>query len=73
MDGEERYANMTKVDKAEILLYAWIRLDEIKNLLSAVEKGLEEETEWEVGKIHGIISIIKRELEGLIKEIDQVV
>ncbi len=64
---------MTKVDKAEILLYAWIRLDEIKNLLSAVEKGLEEETEWEVGKIHGIISIIKRELEGLIKEIDQVV
>lgn len=64
---------MDKTNEMELLLSLWIRLDETKNLLSVIEKGLEEEEKWKPSEIHGIISIIKRELEGLIGAIDQAI
>ena len=64
---------MDKGNKEELLLYIWIRLDETKSLLSVIEKGLNQEVRLKTDEVHGIISIIKRELEELIKEIDQVV
>ncbi len=64
---------MDKTNEAGLLLHIWIRLDEIKNLLSVIEKGLEEEGEWKTSEMHGIINIIKRELEELIGKIDRAV
>lgn len=64
---------MDEEQKADLILHIWVRLDEIKSLLLAVGQGLEEEAELNVGAMHGIISIIRRELEGLLGEIDRAV
>lgn len=64
---------MEEEQKEGLLLHIWLRLDEARNMLSAIEKGLDREAELNTSEVHGIISIIKRELEGLLEEIDKAV
>lgn len=51
--------NMNEEQKADLLLHIWLRLDETRSMLSAIEKGLDGEAELDTSEVHGIISIIK--------------
>lgn len=61
---------MDKENHTELLLHLWLRLDDTKGLLSAIEKGLHAEVALKTSELHGIISILKRETEALLERID---
>lgn len=62
---------MNRENKTELLMDVWVRLEEIKNVLAVVEKGLDAEIKTETGEMHSVMSLIKRQLEGVISEIDK--
>lgn len=62
---------MDKVDLSDVLLRVWIRLEEIKNLLAVIEKGLEAEMQTDTNEMHSVICMIKRQMECVIGVIDK--
>ena len=61
---------MSKDRSLEILLRIWVRLDEVKNLVSVCKKGCDVEMQTDCVKMQSILAVIERELKGVIEEID---
>ena len=62
---------MDKENLSDVLLRVWIRLEEIKNLLAVIEKGLEAEMQTDTNEMHSVICMVKRQLECVIGVIDK--
>ncbi len=62
---------MDKENLSDVLLRVWIRLEEIKNLLAVIEKGLEAEMLTDTNEMHSVICMVKRQLECVIGVIDK--
>ena len=61
---------MSKDKRLEMLLRIWVRLDEVKNLVSACKKGFDAEMQTDCVEMRSILSIVERELKEVIEEID---
>lgn len=61
---------MDKENIEEVLLRVWMRLEEVKKLLAVIEKGLKAEIQTDASKMHSVVCVVKRQLEGVIGIID---
>ena len=55
--------------RVQLLLEVWVRLDEIKNLTSAIVKGLDYEIDMEREEVRSVLHIINRLTEEIINDI----
>ncbi|MGN0507237.1 MAG: hypothetical protein ACI4FZ_11805 [Lachnospiraceae bacterium] len=62
---------MDKGKEKEVLLKVWIRLEDIRDLVSVLRKGLEAEIETEAGELCGVLGIVNKLLGELISEVDK--
>lgn len=60
-----------KETEKEVLLKVWIRLADIKDLVSVLRKGLEAEIKTEAGELCSVLGIVNRLLAELISEVDK--
>ena len=56
----------------EMLLSSWVKLDEVRGMLSAVAKGLEYEIKMEEYEMRSVINITKKLIEDILKDIDKI-
>ena len=61
---------MSKDKRLEMLLRIWVRLDEVKNMVSACKKGFDAEIPTDGAEMRSILAIVERELKEVIEEID---
>lgn len=62
---------MSKDNRTELLLQVWVKLDEMKNLTSAVIKGLDYEIHMETEEIRSVLHVVKKMTEEIINEISE--
>lgn len=55
----------------EVLLRVWMRLADIRDLVSVLRKGLEAESEAEAGERCSVMGIVNKLLAELIGEVDK--
>lgn len=61
---------MSMDKRIEMLLRIWVRLDEVKNMVSACKKGFDAEMQTDSAEMRSILAIVERELKEVIEEID---
>ncbi|MGN0507251.1 MAG: hypothetical protein ACI4FZ_11875 [Lachnospiraceae bacterium] len=62
---------MDNGNEKEVLLRVWMRLADIRDLVSVLRKGLEAEIETEAGELCSVIGIVSKLLTELISEVDK--
>lgn len=58
-------------NRTELLLQIWVKLDEIKNLTSAVLKGLDYEIHMEPEEMRSVLHVVKKMTEEIVSEISE--
>ena len=58
-------------NRMELLLQVWVKLDEMKNLTSAVIKGLDYEIHMEMEEMRSVLHVVKKMTEEIINEISE--
>lgn len=62
---------MSTDNRTELLLQIWVKLDEIKNLASAVLKGLDYEIHMEPEEMRSVLHVVKKMTEENVSEISE--
>lgn len=62
---------MSRDEREEMQLRVWVRLDEVINLVSACKRGCDANIQTNNVEMRSILSIVERELKGIIEEIDR--
>lgn len=62
---------MDNGNEKEVLLRVWMRLADIRDLVSVLRKGLEAEIETEAGELCSVMGIVNTLLTELIREVDK--
>ena len=62
---------MSMENRTELLLKVWVKLDEMKNLTSAVLKGLDYEIHMETEEMRSVLHVVKKLTEEIINEISE--
>ena len=62
---------MSIENRTELLLKVWVKLDEMKNLTSAVIKGLDYEIRMETEEMRSVLHVVKKLTEEIINEISE--
>ena len=62
---------MCRDEREKIQLRVWVRLDEVINLVSACKRGCDASMQMSNVEMRSILSIVERELKGIIEEIDR--
>lgn len=55
----------------EALLFAWVKIEEIKNLTSAVLKGLDYEIKMETEEMRSVLRVVNKMAEDIINEMSE--
>jgi len=69
IEGGKR--KMDNGKEKEVLLRVWMRLADIRDLVSVLRKGLEAESETEAGELCSVMGIVNKLLAELIGEVDK--
>lgn len=62
---------MDNGNEKEVLLLAWVKLEEIKNLTSTVLRGLDYEIKMETEEMRSVLRVVNKMAEDIINEMGE--
>ena len=59
------------VDQSEMLLGTWMKLEEIKSLVSVCKRGYDTEQHPEFSEVRSVLAIVEGLLGSIVKELEE--